>query len=108
MSLWRGDTLRAQKTLESMDEKEGADWLYRQFYRLDRILIRFLRSLAVPGPLPALLGLKLGEHFLLVGPPAVVHAVVSGAVVVSQVQSGAPLWRRSMISELTPCFSITA
>jgi radical SAM superfamily enzyme YgiQ (UPF0313 family) len=38
----------------------GADWLYAQFYRLDRILWRFVRSLFVIGWMPALLGLKLG------------------------------------------------
>ncbi|MDD2763047.1 MAG: radical SAM protein [Opitutaceae bacterium] len=38
----------------------GADWLYAQFYRLDRILWRALRGLLTAGWLPALLGLKLG------------------------------------------------
>lgn len=38
----------------------GADWLYAQFYRLDRILLRFLRALPVLGPAGALLGLRLG------------------------------------------------
>lgn len=27
MSLWKGDTLKARKTLEALDEKEEADWL---------------------------------------------------------------------------------
>jgi hypothetical protein len=31
----------------------GTDWLYRQFYRLDRILLRTLRSLLTLGPLTA-------------------------------------------------------
>jgi radical SAM superfamily enzyme YgiQ (UPF0313 family) len=39
--------------------QEGADWLYSQFYRADRILIRFVRTLCTCGWLPALLGLKL-------------------------------------------------
>jgi len=39
--------------------QEGADWLYAQFYRLDRILWRFARSLFTLGPLPAVLSLKL-------------------------------------------------
>ena len=39
--------------------QEGADWLYAQFYRADRILLRFVRSLFTCGWVPALLGLKL-------------------------------------------------
>ena len=39
--------------------QEGADWLYSQFYRADRILVRFVRTLCTCGWLPALLGLKL-------------------------------------------------
>ena len=38
----------------------GADWLYAQFYRLDRILGRFARAVFTVGWMPALLGLKLG------------------------------------------------
>ncbi len=38
----------------------GADWLYAQFYRLDRILTRFARAAFTVGWKPALLGLKLG------------------------------------------------
>ncbi len=38
----------------------GADWLYAQFYRLDRILLRFARALPALGLAGALLGLKLG------------------------------------------------
>jgi radical SAM superfamily enzyme YgiQ (UPF0313 family) len=38
----------------------GADWVYAQFYRLDRILWRFARSVFTVGWLPALLSLKLG------------------------------------------------
>jgi radical SAM superfamily enzyme YgiQ (UPF0313 family) len=38
----------------------GADWLYAQFYRLDRILGRFARAVFAVGWMPALLGLKLG------------------------------------------------
>ena len=38
----------------------GADWLYAQFYRLDRILWRFSRGLFTIGWMPALLSLKLG------------------------------------------------
>ena len=39
--------------------QEGADWLYSQFYRADRILVRFVRCLFACGWVPALLGLKL-------------------------------------------------
>jgi radical SAM superfamily enzyme YgiQ (UPF0313 family) len=38
----------------------GADWLYGQFYRLDRILWRFALGLLTVGWKPALLALKLG------------------------------------------------
>jgi radical SAM superfamily enzyme YgiQ (UPF0313 family) len=39
--------------------QDGADWLYRQFYRLDLILLRALHTLCTCGLLPALLTLKL-------------------------------------------------
>jgi radical SAM superfamily enzyme YgiQ (UPF0313 family) len=39
--------------------QNGADWLYAQFYRLDRILLRCGRTLATCGWKPALLGLRL-------------------------------------------------
>jgi radical SAM superfamily enzyme YgiQ (UPF0313 family) len=38
----------------------GADWVYAQFYRLDRVLWRFARALFLLGWMPALLSLKLG------------------------------------------------
>lgn len=38
----------------------GADWVYGQFYRLDRILGRFARAIFTVGWKPALLSLKLG------------------------------------------------
>jgi radical SAM superfamily enzyme YgiQ (UPF0313 family) len=38
----------------------GADWVYAQYYRLDRILWRFARSLFTIGWLPAVLSLRLG------------------------------------------------
>ncbi len=40
--------------------QDGADWLYRQFYRLDRILFRAVRTSFTAGFLPALLSCKLG------------------------------------------------
>jgi len=39
--------------------QDGADWLYSQFYRLDRIVWRFARGLFRIGLLPAVLALKL-------------------------------------------------
>lgn len=40
--------------------QEGADWLYAQYYRLDRVLLRFVRSVFTCGWVPAWLGLRLG------------------------------------------------
>ena len=40
--------------------QSGADWLYAQYYRLDRILLRFLRAIPVLGLAGAFLGLRLG------------------------------------------------
>jgi radical SAM superfamily enzyme YgiQ (UPF0313 family) len=48
----------ARMTAEQL--QQGADWLYAQFYRLDRILLRFARALFTLGPLGAVLGLRLG------------------------------------------------
>jgi len=39
--------------------QDGADWLYRQFYRLDRIVLRTLRTLLTLGPLAAYLTWRL-------------------------------------------------
>ena len=39
--------------------QEGADWLYAEFYRLDRILVRVARTLLTCGWLPAWLILRL-------------------------------------------------
>jgi radical SAM superfamily enzyme YgiQ (UPF0313 family) len=46
--------------MTAADLQAGADWLYAQFYRLDRILWRFARSVFTIGWMPALLALKLG------------------------------------------------
>jgi radical SAM superfamily enzyme YgiQ (UPF0313 family) len=46
--------------MSAAELQAGADWLYAQFYRLDRIICRFARSVFTVGWLPALLGLKLG------------------------------------------------
>ena len=48
----------ARMTAEEL--QAGADWLYAQFYRLDRTLWRFVRAVFAVGWMPALLGLKLG------------------------------------------------
>lgn len=59
--------------------QDGADWLYREFYRLDRILCRFAKSIFQLGLLPAMLGLKLNltyrydnirEHIIGANPAA--------------------------------------
>lgn len=39
--------------------QQGADWLYAQFYRADRIVVRLLRTLFTCGWTSAVLGLKL-------------------------------------------------
>jgi radical SAM superfamily enzyme YgiQ (UPF0313 family) len=41
------------------DLQDGADWLYAQFYRLDRIVVRALRSIFTLGPLAAWLAWRL-------------------------------------------------
>ena len=45
--------------MSAQELQDGADWLYAQFYRLDRILLRFLRGIFTIGWMPALLSLKL-------------------------------------------------
>ncbi|MDD5491246.1 MAG: radical SAM protein [bacterium] len=47
------------KNMTSEELQAGADWLYHEFYRLDRILFRFMKSFLRLGLMPALLGLKL-------------------------------------------------
>lgn len=46
--------------MSARDLQDGADWVYSQFYRLDRILRRFVRAAFHVGLRPALLGLRLG------------------------------------------------
>ncbi len=53
-----------QPALMSREELQaGADWIYSQFYRLDRILGRFVRSFLTFRWTSALLGLKLGMTY---------------------------------------------
>ena len=47
-------------SMAAAELQAGADWLYGQFYRLDRILWRAINGVFTVGWLPALLGLKLG------------------------------------------------
>ncbi|MBZ5622204.1 MAG: B12-binding domain-containing radical SAM protein [Acidobacteriia bacterium] len=47
------------RRMTAVQLQEGANWLYSQFYRADRILVRFLRTLWTCGWIPALLGLRL-------------------------------------------------
>jgi len=46
--------------LSAEELQAGADWVYAQFYRLDRVLWRFVRTLLAGRWLLAVLGLKLG------------------------------------------------
>jgi radical SAM superfamily enzyme YgiQ (UPF0313 family) len=46
--------------MHAQELQAGADWVYSQFYRLDRILMRFTRALFTVGLKPAILSLKLG------------------------------------------------
>ncbi|MGA2751510.1 MAG: radical SAM protein [Verrucomicrobiota bacterium] len=46
--------------MSAAELQAGADWVYGHFYRLDRILWRFARSVFTTGWKPALLGLRLG------------------------------------------------
>lgn len=48
------------KRMTAEQLQAGADWLYAQFYRLDRIVLRFARAVFTVGPFQAWLGLKLG------------------------------------------------
>lgn len=43
--------------------QDGADWLYRQFYRLDRIARRTLRVLFMAGPVPAIFCWRLNMTY---------------------------------------------
>lgn len=43
--------------------QDGADWLYSRFYRLDRILIRTLRTLFAVGPVAAYLTWRLNTTY---------------------------------------------
>jgi radical SAM superfamily enzyme YgiQ (UPF0313 family) len=46
--------------MSAAELQAGADWVYAEFYRLDRILRRFARAFFTTGWMPALLALKLG------------------------------------------------
>jgi hypothetical protein len=46
--------------ISAAELQAGADWVYAEFYRLDRILRRFARAFFTTGWMPALLALKLG------------------------------------------------
>ncbi|MHC4942432.1 MAG: B12-binding domain-containing radical SAM protein [Planctomycetota bacterium] len=43
--------------------QDGADWLYRQYYRLDRIIVRTLRTLFTSGWIPAILAWRLNMTY---------------------------------------------
>ena len=46
--------------MKAEELQAGADWLYARFYRLDKILLRFIRNIVNRRWMPALLGLELG------------------------------------------------
>jgi radical SAM superfamily enzyme YgiQ (UPF0313 family) len=43
--------------------QDGADWLYRQFYRLDRIILRTARAVLTVGLVPAYLSWRLNMTY---------------------------------------------
>lgn len=49
--------------MKSRQLQAGADWLYRKFYRLDKILFRTLNSLWQLGPIKALLSFRLNMTY---------------------------------------------
>jgi radical SAM superfamily enzyme YgiQ (UPF0313 family) len=51
------------KKMSVKELQEGADWLYREFYRLDRIILRSIRSLVTLGWLPGLLAFRLNMTY---------------------------------------------
>ncbi len=53
-------TVIAPNQMTAQDLQDGADWLYRQFYRLDRIIIRALRCGLTVSPLSGLLSFRMG------------------------------------------------
>ena len=48
------------KKMTPQQLQDGADWLYAQYYRLDRMLWRFVRTAPAIGIVPAWLALRLG------------------------------------------------
>jgi len=43
--------------------QDGADWLYRQFYRLDRIIVRTIRAVFTVGLMAAYLSFRLSMTY---------------------------------------------
>ena len=56
-------TVIAPARMTAAELQDGADWLYSRFYRMDRILLRTLRSLFTSGPVPAYLTWKLNMTY---------------------------------------------
>ncbi len=52
-------TVIAPAKMTAAQLQDGADWLYRQYYRLDRIILRSLRAVFTVGLLPAYLNWRL-------------------------------------------------
>lgn len=51
------------KLMNGAQLQNGADWLYNQYYRIDRIICRTLRALVTLGPLTAYLVYKLNMNY---------------------------------------------
>ncbi|MBI5244719.1 MAG: B12-binding domain-containing radical SAM protein [Elusimicrobia bacterium] len=56
-------TVIRPKRMTPSELQEGADWLYSQFYRLDRILLRVLRAALTLGVIPAVLVWRLNRTY---------------------------------------------
>ena len=56
-------TVILPKRMTPEELQQGADWLYRQFYRLDRILVRSLWTLATVGPTASWLSWRLNRTY---------------------------------------------
>jgi hypothetical protein len=51
------------RRMSPADLQDGADWLYVQYYRLDRIVLRTLRALFTTGFFPAVLTWRLNMTY---------------------------------------------
>jgi len=49
--------------MTAMELQNGADWLYHEFYRLDRIILRSIKALFALGPIQSLLSFRLNMTY---------------------------------------------